>query len=149
MRMLCQPQPTPQQIKRVVFQISSPIAVFVNISQFCSTKVCSKIVTNACYFSVQNDKDVQYVLKRLVRSLGANLPDMRTGYFATLVALLSNFEKVTIPQVLELIKKELHSNGSSKSVSIFRNSYLELTDQFLKSNYPHNAFDFYLFLGSW
>ena len=59
------------------------------------------------------------------------MPDMRTGYFATLVALLSNFEKVTIPQVLELIKKELHSNGSSKSVSIVRNSYSGMTDQCL------------------
>ncbi|KAJ8711363.1 hypothetical protein PYW07_008605 [Mythimna separata] len=63
----------------------------------------------------ENEKDLQYVLKRLVRSLGANVPDMRTGYFATLVALLSNFDKVNISQVLELIKKELHSNGSSKS----------------------------------
>ncbi|XP_021182445.3 myb-binding protein 1A-like protein [Helicoverpa armigera] len=63
----------------------------------------------------ENEKDLQYVLKRLVRSLGANLPDMRTGYFATLVALLSNFDDVTIAQLLELVKKELHSNGSSKS----------------------------------
>ncbi|XP_026740402.1 myb-binding protein 1A-like protein [Trichoplusia ni] len=63
----------------------------------------------------ENEKDLQYVLKRLVRSLGANVPNMRTGYFATLVALLSNFEGITIPQLLELVKKELHSNGSSKS----------------------------------
>ncbi|XP_075984226.1 MYB binding protein 1a [Anticarsia gemmatalis] len=63
----------------------------------------------------ENEKDLKYVLKRLVRSLGANLPDMRTGYFATLVALLSNFEQVSVAQLLELIKKELHSNGSSKS----------------------------------
>ncbi|CAH0696839.1 unnamed protein product [Spodoptera exigua] len=63
----------------------------------------------------ENEKDLQYVLKRLVRSLGASVPDMRTGYFATLVTLLTNFEQVTISQILELIKKELHANGSSKS----------------------------------
>lgn len=50
--------------------------------------------------------------------MGANVPDMRTGYFATLVTLLSKFEQVSVAQLLELVKKELHSNGSSKSVSI-------------------------------
>lgn len=65
----------------------------------------------------QNDKDVRYVLKRLVRSLGANVPEQRTGYFATLVTLLSKIDSITVAQLLELVKKELHANGSSKSVS--------------------------------
>ncbi|KAM3963956.1 LOW QUALITY PROTEIN: MYB binding protein 1a [Aphomia sociella] len=63
----------------------------------------------------ENVKDVQYVMKRLVRSLGANVADMRTGYFATLVAVLNKFNEITVPQLLELVKKELHANSSSKS----------------------------------
>ncbi|CAB3246386.1 unnamed protein product [Arctia plantaginis] len=73
------------------------------------SKIISQLVVN------ENEKDLKYVLKRLVRSLGANIPDMRTGYFATLVTLLSKFEQVSVAQLLELAKKELHSNGSSKS----------------------------------
>ncbi|XP_049879214.1 uncharacterized protein LOC126376095 [Pectinophora gossypiella] len=73
----------------------------------------AKIVTQLQ--SSENEKDVQYVLKRLVRSLGANVPEVRTGYFATLVALLTKFDQITISQVFELAKKELHANGSSKS----------------------------------
>lgn len=61
---------------------------------------------------------MKYVLKRLVRSLGANVPEMRTGYFATLVGLLKKFESVTVTELLGLVKKELHANGSSKSVSV-------------------------------
>lgn len=69
-----------------------------------------------CVF--QSDKSLQYVLKRLVRSLGANVSDVRTGYFATLVGLLTKFDQITASQLLELIKKELHASGSSKSVSL-------------------------------
>ncbi|XP_013143591.1 PREDICTED: myb-binding protein 1A-like protein [Papilio polytes] len=63
----------------------------------------------------EGDKEIQYVLRRVVRSLGANVPDMRTGHFAMLVALLTNFEQISVSQLFELIKKELHANGSSKS----------------------------------
>lgn len=63
------------------------------------------------------EKDVKYVLKRLIRSLGANVPEMRTGYFATLVLLLKKFDSVSVTDLLQLVKKELHANGSSKSVS--------------------------------
>ncbi|XP_004926906.1 myb-binding protein 1A [Bombyx mori] len=73
------------------------------------TKIITQLQDN------ENEKDVQYVLKRLVRSLGANVPDMRTGYFATLVALLTKFDQITVTKLLELVKKELHANGSSKS----------------------------------
>ncbi|KAJ0173013.1 hypothetical protein K1T71_011189 [Dendrolimus kikuchii] len=63
----------------------------------------------------ENEKDVHYAVKRLVRSLGANVPEMRIGYFATLVALLSKVGNITATHLLDLVKKELHSNGSSKS----------------------------------
>lgn len=76
------------------------------------------IVFNDLYVLLQGDKEIQYVLRRVVRSLGANVPDMRTGHFAMLVALLTNFEQISVSQLFELIKKELHANGSSKSVSI-------------------------------
>ncbi|XP_045503386.1 myb-binding protein 1A-like protein [Colias croceus] len=65
--------------------------------------------------SNENDKDLQYSLKRIIRSLGANTPETRTGYFATLVSLLTKFPEITVSQLLELIKKELHASGSSKS----------------------------------
>ncbi|XP_013167683.1 PREDICTED: myb-binding protein 1A-like protein [Papilio xuthus] len=65
--------------------------------------------------NVEGEKEIQYVLRRVVRSLGANVPDMRTGHFAMLVALLNNFEQISVTQLFELIKKELHANGSSKS----------------------------------
>lgn len=60
------------------------------------------------------------MLKRIVRSLGANVPDMRAGYFATLVTLLVKFEQIPVSQLFDLIKKELHANGSSKSVSLYK-----------------------------
>ncbi|KPJ15976.1 hypothetical protein RR48_10022 [Papilio machaon] len=63
----------------------------------------------------EGEKEIQYVLRRVVRSLGANVPEMRTGHFAMLVALLTNFEQISVSQLFELIKKELHANGSSKS----------------------------------
>ncbi|XP_053617406.1 myb-binding protein 1A [Plodia interpunctella] len=63
----------------------------------------------------ENEKDVHYVLKRLVRSLGANVPGMRTGYFATLVTVLTKLSQITVSTLLDLIKKELHANKSSKS----------------------------------
>lgn len=52
-----------------------------------------------------------------MRSLGANKPEMRISYFATLVSLLKNFCSITATQILDLVKKELHASGSSKSVS--------------------------------
>ncbi|XP_026488898.2 myb-binding protein 1A-like protein [Vanessa tameamea] len=63
----------------------------------------------------KNEKDIQYVLKRLVRSMGANIIDMRLGYCATLVSLIHQFEEINVQQLLDLVKKELHANGSSKS----------------------------------
>ncbi|VVD02152.1 myb-binding protein 1A-like protein [Leptidea sinapis] len=63
----------------------------------------------------KNEKDVSYSLRRLVRSLGANIAELRTGYFATLVNLLQRFDDITVSQLLDLVKKELHANGSSKS----------------------------------
>ncbi|CAG5044426.1 unnamed protein product [Parnassius apollo] len=72
-------------------------------------KIISRLLNN------EGEKDIQYALKRLIRSLGANIPDMRTGYFATLVELLIKFEQIPISQIFELVKKELHANGSSKS----------------------------------
>ncbi|XP_022112489.2 myb-binding protein 1A [Pieris rapae] len=63
----------------------------------------------------ENAKDIQYCLRRIIRSLGANTPDIRTGYFAALVSLLSKFPEITVTQLLELTKKELHASGSSKS----------------------------------
>ncbi|CAG9104701.1 unnamed protein product [Plutella xylostella] len=79
----------------------------------------TKIIGGAKIISIlqgnENEKNVQYALKRCVRSLGANHPDMRSGYFATLVTLLSKFEDITVTKLTELLKKELHANGSSKS----------------------------------
>ncbi|XP_060806524.1 myb-binding protein 1A-like protein [Amyelois transitella] len=63
----------------------------------------------------ENEKDINYALKRLVRSLGANVPDMRTGYFAALVTLLKKHSQITVSTLLDLIKKELHASKSSKS----------------------------------
>ncbi|KAL4711909.1 hypothetical protein ACJJTC_006078 [Scirpophaga incertulas] len=63
----------------------------------------------------ENAKDFNYALKRLIRSLGANVPDMRTGYFATLVTLLIRSSCVTVLQLLDFVKKELHVNNASKS----------------------------------
>lgn len=67
-------------------------------------------------FFFQNGKDSNYALKRLVRSLGANVPDIRSGYFATLVAFLTTIGNVSVSELLELVKKELHAGNSSKSV---------------------------------
>lgn len=53
----------------------------------------------------------------MVRSCGANHPDIRTGYFATLTSILKYFDSITLTEVISLIKKELHASGSSKSVS--------------------------------
>ncbi|XP_068623401.1 uncharacterized protein Mybbp1A [Battus philenor] len=72
-------------------------------------KIISRLVSD------EGKSDIQYVLKRIVRSLGANVPDMRTGYFATLVTLLIKFEDIPVSQIFDLIQKELHANGSSKS----------------------------------
>ncbi|XP_026755011.2 uncharacterized protein LOC113515073 [Galleria mellonella] len=63
----------------------------------------------------ENEKDIQYVMKRLVRSLGANVAEMRIGHFATLAVILNQFNNITISQLLDLVKKELHANSSSKS----------------------------------
>ncbi|CAG9791369.1 unnamed protein product [Diatraea saccharalis] len=63
----------------------------------------------------EDNKDEKYALKRLVRSLGANIPDMRTGYFATLVTVITKIKSITIAQLLDLVRKELHANNSSKS----------------------------------
>ncbi|RVE50248.1 hypothetical protein evm_005083 [Chilo suppressalis] len=72
-------------------------------------RIIMQIVNN------EDSKDFKYALKRLIRSLGANIPDIRTGYFATLVTLLTRIKSVTITQLLQLVKKELHANNSSKS----------------------------------
>ncbi|XP_063541250.1 myb-binding protein 1A-like protein [Cydia strobilella] len=74
----------------------------------------AKIISRLQQGGEENEKELRYVLKRLVRSLGANVPDIRTGYFATLVTLLKKFQ-ITVAQLLGLIKQELHANGSSKS----------------------------------
>ncbi|KAI5634074.1 DNA polymerase phi domain-containing protein [Phthorimaea operculella] len=66
----------------------------------------------------EGEKDVQYVLKRLVRSLGANVADIRTGYFATLVALLTKFEHITLANLFEMTKKELHASSSSSKSEV-------------------------------
>ncbi|XP_072934528.1 myb-binding protein 1A-like protein [Epargyreus clarus] len=63
----------------------------------------------------ENEKDIQYALKRLVRSLGANTPELRTGYFATLVNLLMKVDQINVSQLFDLVKKELHASGASKS----------------------------------
>ncbi|OWR55017.1 putative DNA polymerase v [Danaus plexippus plexippus] len=63
----------------------------------------------------EGGKELQYTLKRLVRSLGANIAELRMGYFAALVTILTRFPEITVTQLLELIKKELHASGSSKS----------------------------------
>ncbi|XP_063833184.1 myb-binding protein 1A-like protein [Ostrinia nubilalis] len=73
----------------------------------------ARIITQL--YSNEDDKDFRYVLKRLVRSLGANVPAMRTGYFATLVTLLSKIDNVTVSELLQLVKKELHAGNASKS----------------------------------
>lgn len=44
---------------------------------------------------------------------------MRLGYFSTLVRLIQKFEEISVAQLLDLVKKELHASGSSKSVSKF------------------------------
>ncbi|XP_034828247.1 myb-binding protein 1A-like protein [Maniola hyperantus] len=63
----------------------------------------------------ENEKNLQYTLKRLIRSLGANVPELRMGHFATLVCMLTRFNQITVSQLLDLVKKELHASGSSKS----------------------------------
>ncbi|CAK1541559.1 unnamed protein product [Leptosia nina] len=63
----------------------------------------------------KNEKEIQYFLRRVVRSLGANTPNFRTGYFATLVTMLTKFPEITVSQLLKFTKEELHANGSSKS----------------------------------
>ncbi|KAJ2942826.1 hypothetical protein O0L34_g15014 [Tuta absoluta] len=77
-----------------------------------STKIVSQLQGG------EGEKDVQYVLKRLVRSLGANVAEIRTGYFATLVALLTKFEQITLPNLFDLTKKELHASSSSSKSEV-------------------------------
>ncbi|XP_045771179.1 rDNA transcriptional regulator pol5 [Maniola jurtina] len=72
-------------------------------------KIISRLQVN------ENEKNLQYTLKRLIRSLGANVPELRMGHFATLVCMLTRFNQITVSQLLDLVKKELHASGSSKS----------------------------------
>lgn len=51
---------------------------------------------------------------------------MRLGYFATLVRLIPKFEEISVAQLLDLVKKELHASGSSKSVSNISIIYIAL-----------------------
>lgn len=72
------------------------------------TKIISLLQGN------ENDKERKYVLKRLIRSVGANRPEFRTGYYSVLVKFLKVFD-VTLTQVLDIIKSDLSASGSSKS----------------------------------
>ncbi|KAI8442294.1 hypothetical protein MSG28_005846, partial [Choristoneura fumiferana] len=71
----------------------------------------------------ENEKELKYVLKRLVRSLGANVPEIRAGYFATLVALLKKFE-VTVVQLLELEVGDVALGQILVCGAIFRSGHM-------------------------
>ncbi|XP_041971652.1 uncharacterized protein LOC121727737 [Aricia agestis] len=73
----------------------------------------AKIVAQLHGTEVQ--KDVTYALRRLIRSLGANVAEMRIGYFGTLVSLFNRLEEVSVKDILSIAHKELHANGSTKS----------------------------------
>ncbi|XP_059049194.1 myb-binding protein 1A [Achroia grisella] len=103
----------PQKNLRVTASVLDAFALLVATKDEEKLSGGAKIISHLQ--GSENDKDIQYVMKRLVRSLGANVAELRTGHFATLVTILNQFNKITVSDLLELVKKELHANSSSKS----------------------------------
>ncbi|XP_071453092.1 myb-binding protein 1A [Hetaerina americana] len=56
----------------------------------------------------EEKSEVNYVLERLIRGVGASRNNSRTGYFAALVSMLRLFPGIPVKDVIELVKKELN-----------------------------------------
>lgn len=67
---------------------------------------------------MQGKHELKYAVSRLIRGLGASKDSSKIGFYTVLVALFNSVEDISVSDVFEHVKKELHSSGSnSKSVS--------------------------------
>ncbi|KAK4878296.1 hypothetical protein RN001_010802 [Aquatica leii] len=64
----------------------------------------------------QNNDEVQYALKRIIRGLGGSKTSTRIGFYSTFVALLHTCPYLALDEVLKCIRKQLQiEGGNSKS----------------------------------
>lgn len=67
----------------------------------------------------QDDKELNYALVRMVRSLGSSMTFTRRGFYSTLTVFLMMHPDTSVEKLLSIMNSQLHPAGSNpKSVRL-------------------------------
>lgn len=101
------------------FKLYLIISLTKEKSIICRDKILGKFSCRSVDLSLQDqdDKELNYALVRMVRSLGSSMTFTRRGFYSTLTVFLMMHPDTSVEKLLSIMNTQLHPAGSNpKSV---------------------------------